>query len=148
MKKIVVLLLLLGLLGCESTTSTTSGVGINITGSWIGSLTSEIINEFGTLTATLSKVGDGANAVVISGVLIITSTRNDCYTGGTILSGSSSQTGDSIILTVTDANGATITFAGTVTATSMSGTYTATGLTCVINATITADSGTWSITKV
>ncbi len=148
MKKSILLvaLALLTLSGCENKSLTTSGVGINLTGSWTGSITSKIINEFGTLAATLLKTGDGANGVVISGVMIVTNTRNDCYTGGTIDSGKSTMTGDSITLTVTDANGATITFAGIITATTMSGTYTATKLACVIGGnTITADSGTWTL---
>ena len=95
-----------------------------------------------------------STSTVINGVISVSDTvlKLNCYTGGIVESDKSSMTGDSITITVTDGSGATITFAGTVTATSMSGVYSATGIsvtTCTNGGTaVTADSGTWSLTKV
>ena len=147
-------LIVLAVAGCQGQTATTSGVGRDITGTWSGSMTSSVIKSGAipnsvTVTMNLTKAGDGSNGIVISGVVSVSDTvlKLNCYTGGVISSDDSSMVGDSVRITFTDGNGATVVFSGTLSGDTISGVYSASSLTCT-EAVDKADSGSLTLTLV
>ena len=140
------------LTSCESGTVETAGPALPPSTTYSGTLTSVTlstsdpsINPTGqaTITATVTFNFSVSDMGILTGVVNISDTNTNCFSGGPI---SGTVTGSNINFTITDGIAGSVNFSGTFTSTSLTGNYSRPGnITSVTTSTQSTSSTTTSV---